>query len=336
MTSLKFISNTKEKLADNLNKAFGWADEIDIAVAYLKTTGYNSIKSLLDQKNVRILVGFDFWLTDAFPLKDILNKAYPCKVYRTPMTTEERSYHPKIYIARRGNEIRAIVGSSNLTWGGLYSNIEGNILICGLKEEPEISEIMDFFEKKWRSSLAQYINANLISEYSILKQQYEVHTDPIYAKPSFAFRKERISSKGNAVIACMTEAHDRGDIYDRLIGIPIGANKVAVDNIIEGTRVFIYYKGIGISKVVEALDVPYIDNTVVDEWKDGLPETYSVRVRTKLLRNYVSSIKLGRLQQLGIRRADTGTLLVGYHLQSSLTPISDNDGDSIEYELSKK
>ena len=38
------------------------------------------------------------------------------------MTNEERSYHPKLYIAKKGNEIKIIIGSSNLTNRGFSSN----------------------------------------------------------------------------------------------------------------------------------------------------------------------------------------------------------------------
>jgi len=282
MVSIKFISNTAEKLVGNINQLFTWAEEIDISVAYCKTDAYNLVSKSFNGKKIRLLLGLDFCLTDVQPLRDILTKGYPCKIYKTPMTNDEKSYHPKIYIAKRKNEGRVVIGSSNLTNGGLYSNVEGNILLSGDTSEQGISEVLDFFENKWNSPLAKVINVDLINEYSTLKKKYEEHTKPVYSDPSFVSDKEKISSTGNSVIVCMTKAHDQGDIYNKLVGVPIGAKKIAFENIKKGTRLFIYYKGIGISKVVEALDKPYIDNTPVNEWIDGLPETYPVRIKTRL------------------------------------------------------
>jgi len=45
-------------------------------------------------------------------------------------------YHPKLYIFRTAQEFRAIIGSSNLTEGGLRSNVEANVLIeCNVGDE---------------------------------------------------------------------------------------------------------------------------------------------------------------------------------------------------------
>lgn len=38
-------------------------------------------------------------------------------------------YHPKLYVSRAGDEVIAIIGSSNLTQGGLKKNVEINVLI---------------------------------------------------------------------------------------------------------------------------------------------------------------------------------------------------------------
>jgi len=38
------------------------------------------------------------------------------------MNNEERRCHPKLYIAKKGNKIKIIIGSSNLTNRGFSSN----------------------------------------------------------------------------------------------------------------------------------------------------------------------------------------------------------------------
>jgi len=330
MLSVRFISNTEEKLIDILSQLFGNAEEIDMAVAFVKSSGYRLIEDTLVGKRVRILLGFDFWLTDVEPLLNILKKGYACKIYRTPLSNHEKSYHTKIYIAKGNDTVQVIIGSSNLTNGGLCSNVEANVLLSGNKGHPEIQKILEFFEQKWKSSLAQDIDEDLINEYTELKSEYDTHVKRLDSQVSFISKRDKIRAEGNSIIICMTKDHDRGDIYDRLVGVPINAKKIAFQNIRKGTRMFIYYIGEGISKVVEALGNPYLDETVVSEWEDGLPETYPVRIKTRLLNRYTSSIKLTKLRTLGVSRLDTGRRLVSFHLRSSVTPISDNDGDTIQ------
>jgi len=133
----------------------------------------------------------------------------------------------------------------------------------------------------------------------------------------------------------MTRAHDRNFIYDRLIGVPDNSRNwcIASKYIFQGIKIYIYYIREGIATVVKAKGPPYKDYTIVNEWNDSLPEIYPIRVNTEPYLRSQNFIRLGVLQQLGIRRVDTNTIIVPYHLQSSLTPISDNDGNIIESRL---
>ena len=57
---MNFITNSKEKLIDRIKGIFSWAEEIDIAVAYVKTAGYNLVKNSLKNKKIRLLLELDF------------------------------------------------------------------------------------------------------------------------------------------------------------------------------------------------------------------------------------------------------------------------------------
>ena len=56
----------------------------------------------------------------------------------------------------------------------------------------------------------------------------------------------------------MTLEHDKNDVYNRLIGVPDGPGNATRKRFFtwvkKGTRIFIYYKGIGIKKIVEVID----------------------------------------------------------------------------------
>src|SRR3984885_9994357 len=58
------------------------------------------------------------------------------------------TYHPKIYLARRGLESIAVIGSANLT-GGLASNVEAAVLLRGTETDEPIKAAWEFGERLW-------------------------------------------------------------------------------------------------------------------------------------------------------------------------------------------
>ena len=137
--------------------------------------------------------------------------------------------------------------------------------------------------------------------------------------------------KPNTVIVSMTEGHGKNEIYDRMIGIPdkVGNKKLMEDNIVPGTIIYIHYVGIGMSKIVEAIDHPYIDTTIVPEWNDKESERYPVRVQTRLIINIENPIKPQEIHDMGIRYKSTGHILPNQYAQQSIIPIPEEDGYKI-------
>jgi len=134
----------------------------------------------------------------------------------------------------------------------------------------------------------------------------------------------------NAVIIVMTDENNGNDIYNRIVGIPKNKSySNAIEHIKIGTRIYIYYKGIGISKIVEAVSTPYVDYTVIPEWDCGQPEKYALRVNTKVIWDSVIPLKSSDVVNLGILHVNTGKPLVVLFPQHSLTPISAHDSDLI-------
>jgi len=63
-------------------------------------------------------------------------------------------FHPKLVIGVKGDEVRAIVGSSNFTGGGYGFNAELNVLIEGASEDPALASILAFADAQWHSLFA--------------------------------------------------------------------------------------------------------------------------------------------------------------------------------------
>jgi hypothetical protein len=64
------------------------------------------------------------------------------------------TFHPKLYVARHGRTLRALVGSANLT-GGLISNVETGVLLDGGRAEPTLGAAWDVAEAYWDHEAAQ-------------------------------------------------------------------------------------------------------------------------------------------------------------------------------------
>jgi HKD family nuclease len=104
--------------------------EVFIAVAFLKQTGLSllqdSLKQAVKSKNkIVIIVGRDFCISEPKALKKIFTlfkKTPDCELRLAKLT--EKNFHPKMYLFRNNNVCEVLVGSANMTWGGICDNWE--------------------------------------------------------------------------------------------------------------------------------------------------------------------------------------------------------------------
>ncbi len=148
--------NENLKLIDVLQGSFKNVTEIKFSVAFLKSSGLNLIKSdlkniLKNKAQVEFLVGLDFRTTDPnslFELKS-LQKSYDnlrLFCFSEPNKHPFHIFHPKLYLIKnKTGQFTAIVGSSNLTRGGLTDNVELNIILKGKSTESEILQLLNFY-----------------------------------------------------------------------------------------------------------------------------------------------------------------------------------------------
>src|SRR5687767_6811377 len=106
-----------------------------VAVAFLKHSGLRSIESRLEAflqrgGTLRLLVGTDFFLTEAQALRDLdrLAKIYPKLEWRLVEQSNTSTFHPKYYRFQDAANAWLMIGSANLTGGGLESNIEVSVV----------------------------------------------------------------------------------------------------------------------------------------------------------------------------------------------------------------
>ncbi|MFI5137762.1 MAG: phospholipase D-like domain-containing protein [Sphingobacteriales bacterium] len=77
-------------------------------------------------RNLTLVVGIDQEGTSEEALKEILNLNIDSYIF---YQKESPIFHPKIYLFEGDNHIKLIIGSSNVTGRGLFTNVESSVLI---------------------------------------------------------------------------------------------------------------------------------------------------------------------------------------------------------------
>ncbi|WP_310533355.1 phospholipase D-like domain-containing protein [Novosphingobium sp.] len=167
------ISNANgESHAGAIKSIIDGADEIVIAVAFLKRGGADHLAPMLEERlavgaTVELFVGTDFFLTEPAALKRLLEvkKRYSsCSVMiadRAPAT-----FHPKVYCSRRGENWRSLVGSANLTKGALQSNEEISLVIDHANDDAVTTALNKTFDRYRAWKRFQTLDPLLLQQYT--------------------------------------------------------------------------------------------------------------------------------------------------------------------------
>lgn len=157
---MKLLKTSKE-IGNEIYRCIEEYSNISFAVAWIKN---NKIYQKLLKNKDKIqfsTVGIDFAGTDVNVLKDFQN-SNKVKIYKW-----EYTFHPKIYVFYNRTKYKAIIGSANLTEGGMYNNDECAVLFTesdGVLLDNVLEKLEDYFDK------AKIITDGIIETYS---KEYE-------------------------------------------------------------------------------------------------------------------------------------------------------------------
>lgn len=146
---------------ESLRELMTWADDVRISCAWATASEGNSPhwKLLAPQKISRAVIGVEFAQTEPWVLR-ILNVGGRLRVGRSPAGT----FHPKLYIGLKGGNVRALVGSANLTIAAFSRNVELGVMLEGIAGDNPIAEILEAFEQHWASGMA--VDADWLETYT--------------------------------------------------------------------------------------------------------------------------------------------------------------------------
>jgi len=160
-------------------------------------------QSLSGGGRVELLVGLDFFNTEAKALRAIYEMSQvglpvQCYCLTSLPTATAAIYHPKLYIIASKNETTIAIGSSNLTMGGLRTNVEANAILNAAPEDELVSDAYALYNRLKFDDRRVPLDAKLIDLYQAIhdhtgKQAQMASRDAKTRELTRAF-KEKVAS----------------------------------------------------------------------------------------------------------------------------------------------
>ena len=194
MVQTTVIDNSNHPLGEILNQELRAANEFHAASAFFNSRGLSIIKPgieriLENNGSVHIVHGADFRITDSMAIQSLveLNMRYENMSYFVHcdwwMVTHH-SFHPKLYITTPDHQkYCAIIGSSNLTRGGMSENVEVNTVIRGNLSEEPINQCLGIFKSIQDNVPLFQPDMSFVESYDRLRQSAD-GLSPRQAPPS--------------------------------------------------------------------------------------------------------------------------------------------------------
>ncbi len=134
-------------LNDNLDG--NWT-EFRAAVAFVKQSGVKHIAARLaafaESRRVQLIAGMDHRGTSYEGLKGLMDAVSPNGRLVIFHNRLPHTFHPKVYLFKSADRAEIVVGSGNLTEGGLYTNYEAGVRVALDRREETDREVLERIE----------------------------------------------------------------------------------------------------------------------------------------------------------------------------------------------
>ena len=190
----RLVTGAGDPLLPHLQAYIGQAERVDIAVAFLRQSGFSLLSTHLQELlerggKLRLITGDYLAITEPQTLHTIYDwmqrPEFINRIQARLFCANERSFHPKAYLFQiNGGADRnvAIVGSTNLSKMALTDGIEWNYQVFSAHDPIGYQETVDAFEALWAQPSAVPLSEDVIRDYSQrfaeAKSKGEVEADP--------------------------------------------------------------------------------------------------------------------------------------------------------------
>ncbi|MEA3402328.1 MAG: phospholipase D-like domain-containing protein [Armatimonadota bacterium] len=179
----RIVDNQLGELAPVLESAISQAEDVRLAVAFASANGVRLLEGALAEAldcgaHVELLIGLDGEVTepDAIRLLFCLTGGSEnAHLYCHPPAALGSSYHPKVYWTSRQDAATIVVGSSNLTRGGLSSNAEINVVIDAESREEIVSDTFSAYLRLKLKARTVEADDDLLAVYAELFERQAQH-----------------------------------------------------------------------------------------------------------------------------------------------------------------
>jgi HKD family nuclease len=165
---IEFIGAPFENIDGIIPKLLKTSNRVSIAVAFLQKSGVEKLKNYLGECNengtsISVITGLNYSFTNPKALEELLNLDISCNIF------QDENFHPKLYIFEKNEtDVTVIVGSSNLSEGGLSTNYEANVILKGNVTESPIKNAIEYFSHLESKSIP--LDETIIDLYSKTKE----------------------------------------------------------------------------------------------------------------------------------------------------------------------
>lgn len=155
---------------DAIDRLFDKVEQIQsvlISVAYVTAGGINIIEDKLKgvgKNKVTVFAGMGNPIStkEAFLLLHQLSENF----YAVDTNSRQTIFHPKIYLVRGKSKARLLIGSANLTQGGLERNVEAGIVLeLSTNEAIEIEKKFDKLPSRFKKHIFRVKNKDMINQW---------------------------------------------------------------------------------------------------------------------------------------------------------------------------
>lgn len=180
LSEIEFIHNSGSvphiKMVTEMMKG---AKQVFICMAYLKMSGLVLIQKAIDKAlksgaHLTVIVGTDQYITEPQALKSLFSKIKNHKSCKGFLVQQggASTFHPKVYFVKKGSVAEALVGSANITGGGLKSNVEASVYAKMNIASRFCKELQSFIEELRDARSSIPFNIVAISQYEARYQIY--------------------------------------------------------------------------------------------------------------------------------------------------------------------
>lgn len=171
-----------------LQHAGSGASSIDIAAAFLTSSGVDSIlyllKKIAQKGSVRVLTGLYQGFTDPVALRKLYRIQEETKGRLQVSISRDSHFHWKCYFLKRSSSARLVVGSSNLTGDGLRQSGEFNLVLSVPTDSKPYRDVTALFETHWIKR-AMLLTDSILVKYEEWKKSVGIE----HLRPSIPIRK---------------------------------------------------------------------------------------------------------------------------------------------------